>query len=458
MGLKMLWNWIKNRMLNYPKTRIYENGVYLTYEEIVVYAENFSKLLTEPCYGIYCKSELMTGIAILACFAAEKTAVPVSFKYGEIFCKQIFEFVEPEYIIDDFSGNLQIVEIIGQKYQNPDEAPALIMCTSGTSGTPKGVMLSEENILSNIKGIQNYFHLTPEDKILILRSLHHCAVLTGEFLISLINGTEIHFCENSYDIQNCVNTIESKEISVICGTPTYFNMLNKTIKRPLKLKKVAVSGECLTSEVASNIRKLFPIAEIYHVYGLTEASPRVAYLSPSCFDIAKGFLNHFLENIEYKIVDDFTNEVAAGECGELWIKGNNIMMGYFKNPQSSNEKMQNGWLKTGDIAFQNTEGFIKILGRKDDMIIYAGMNIYPSEIENALKKDSRVEDVIAYGIPHNDYGQVIGVKVKGNFSNTSEVLDITKQYLPTYARPHHIEIVKELKKNASGKTIRRRNS
>ena len=114
----MLWKWIKDKMLNYPKTRIYEKDSYLTYEDVVVYAENFSKLLTEPCYGIYCKSELMAGIALLACFAAEKTAVPVSFKYGEIFCKQIFEFIEPQYIIDDSTGSLKIVEIIDQSHHS----------------------------------------------------------------------------------------------------------------------------------------------------------------------------------------------------------------------------------------------------------------------------------------------------------------------------------------------------
>ena len=452
----MLWKWIKDKMLNYPKTRIYEKDSYLTYEDVVVYAENFSKLLTESCYGIYCKSELMAGIALLACFAAEKTAVPVSFKYGEIFCKQIFEFIEPQYIIDDSTGSLKIVEIIDQKYQKPDETPALIMCTSGTSGTPKGVMLSEENILSNIKGIQNYFHLTAEDRILILRSLHHCAVLTGEFIVSLISGVEIHFCASSYDIQSCINTIENMKISVICSTPTYFNMLNKCIKRPLSLKKVAVSGECLTPEVASNIRNLFPTADIYHVYGLTEASPRVAYLSPNDFDIAQGTLNHFLENIEYKIVNEAGQGVPKGEYGELWVKGNNVMMGYFKNPQLSHEKIANGWLKTGDIAIENPLGFIQIIGRKDDMIIYAGMNIYPSEIENAFKKDPRVEDIVAYGIPHNDYGQVVGIKIKGDFSKSSEIMNIAKKYLPTYARPHHIEIVNEIEKNATGKTIRRR--
>ena len=223
----------------------------------------------------------------------------------------------------------------------------------------------------------------------------------------------------------------------------------------MSVSKLAVSGECLTKEAAARIRKAFPAAEIYHVYGLTEASPRVAYLLPEHFDSMPELLSRPLDSVRIKIVDDASAEVPDGGEGELVVFGDNVMMGYYKNPALTEQVITDGWLHTRDMAVKNGDGTVRILGRRDDMILYAGMNIYPREVEDALKKDARVEEVLAYGIPNPYSGQAVAVKVKGKFKDKNEVTALCRACLPVYEQPVRVELVEALPKNASGKLLRR---
>ena len=445
----MLWDILKRKMMEYPDARIHEGEASVTYEEAIIFAESFAHGLIAPCYGILCESELCAALAVLSCLAAEKTAVPLSYRYGEAHCRRILEFVRPRYIIGERQGALQVVEIENQRYEEPPESPAFILCTSGTTGEPKGAMLSEGNILSNVRDILRYFQLSAKDKILISRPLYHCAVLTGEFLASLMCGTEIHFLNRSFDMQTYIRLAEKEGITVACATPSFFQMVSRLAGKTMTVSKLAVSGECLTREAASRIRKAF------HVYGLTEASPRVAYLAPERFDSMPEMLSHPLASVKMKIVDGAGIEVPDGEEGELIVSGTNVMMGYYKNPELTERTLTDGWLHTKDMAVKNGDGMIRILGRRDDMILYAGMNIYPREVEDALKKDARVEEVLAYGVPNPYSGQAVAVKVKGKFKDKSEIAALCRVCLPVYEQPVRVELVEELPKNASGKVLRR---
>ena len=451
----MLWNILKRKMMEHPDARIHEGEASVTYEEAVVRAESFAQELAAPCYRTLCESELCAALAVLSCLAAERTAVPLSYRYGEAHCRRILEFVRPRYIIGDKQGELRIVKIENQHYEEPPERPAFILCTSGTTGEPKGVMLSETNLLSNVRDILRYFQLSDKDRILISRPLYHCAVLTGEFLASLMCGTEIYFLNRSFDMQAYIRLAEEERITVACATPSFFQMVSRLLGKPLSVSKLAVSGECLTKEAAARIRKAFPAAEIYHVYGLTEASPRVAYLLPEHFDSMPELLSRPLDSVRIKIVDDAGAEVPDGGEGELVVFGDNVMMGYYKNPALTEQVITDGWLHTRDMAVKNGDGTVRILGRRDDMILYAGMNIYPREVEDALKKDARVEEVLAYGIPNPYSGQAVAVKVKGKFKDKNEVTALCRACLPVYEQPVRVELVEALPKNASGKLLRR---
>ena len=452
----MLWNYLKLKISDHLTSEIEEDYCSMTYAEVILKAERLSQKLTGTCYAILCKSELNTALALLACFAAGKPAIPLSHRYGEKHIEKILHKTHPEYLLTDDFGDLDAVKI-GEPAIF-DTAPALILCTSGTSGSPKGVMLSEENVRTNLIDIRTYFELTEDDRILIARPLYHCAVLTGEFLLALAAGAKIVFDSEPLNPAHLIDRLTEKRITVFCATPTLLTLTARLLKgreNRLVLRKIAVSGECLTESAAEVIQKGFSRAQIYHVYGLTEASPRVAYLPPKLLITHPTCAGFFLPAVEGKIVDERGAEVPSGTVGELLVKGANVMMGYYEDRAATGKALADGWLHTGDLAVINN-GLLYVKGRKDDLIIYAGMNIYPAEIENALRDDPRVREVLAYGIPDKLCGETIGLKIAGDFSSKQEIVELCNRTLSPYARPKVIEWVDSLPKNGSGKLLRSR--
>lgn len=452
----MLWEFLKSKMQKNPNKRVCENGAEMTFEELIVFAENFSERLKGiKCCAVLCESEMAAGMALLACFAAGITAVPLSRRYGELHCNKILDLVSPDAVITDENGKLQIMRIKNAAYTEPQVHPALIMCTSGTTGAPKGAMLTEKNIIANVSDIADYFGISGEDKLLIARPLYHCAVLTGEFLTALIQGAEIRFYSGGFNPMAVLMLLRQYGITAFCGTPTLLSMMARLKKEDLTLKCICISGECMDRRTGLHISAAFPTAEIYHIYGLTECSPRVAYLPPEMFKAYPDCVGLPLKSVSLKILDSNGNEVQKGETGVLWVKGDNVMAGYYNNSEKTAEVLKNGWLCTGDTALINKAGLLKIKGRSDDLIIKAGMNIYPQEIESALKLDTRVREVLACSERDDRLGMQIVLTVAGEFSDPAEVRELCKACLPAYQMPVRIALVKEIPKNGSGKIIRR---
>ncbi len=453
-----LWNFIKDRMLKNPTQNISENKASLSFEDTVIWAEIFAKKLSGiKCCAILCNSEMAASMSLLACFAAGVTAVPLSMRYGEIHCNKILDTIDPDGIIMDVDGEIAVYELKDSKYIAPKNHPALIMCTSGTTGTPKGAMLSESNIFTNVSDIADYFKITTADTILISRPLYHCAVLTGEFLTSLIKGTNIRFYSKEFNPGKMISLINEYKITVFCGTQTLiaFMALFNRKEFTKTLNHICISGECMHEEVGKKIRTAFPKCNIYHVYGLTEASPRVSYLPPEYFADYPDCVGIPLKSVSIKILNNDGLPCNKNEEGILYIKGENVMMGYYNEPRKTRKVLKDNWLCTGDIAFINDAGFLKIKGRNDDLIIKAGMNIYPAEIEGTLKQDTRIKEVLIYGVENRLFGTQIGMKIVGEFSSIEEIKKLCINLLPTFQVPTIIELVDELPKNASGKIIRR---
>lgn len=438
----MLYEYLKREMLKHPYQTISDESLTITYLDLLNYAETFGKTLTEQKYGILCKSELTTVKALFACLYAQKIAVLMSERYGELHNKKIIETACLSYLITD-NGVQKIREDVPETEDLTDVA--LIMCTSGTTGTPKGAMITEENLLTNLEDISKYFAIDTSDHILIARPLYHCAVLTGEFFISLIKGLKITFLSDGFVPVNILKCAKEKGITVLCGTPTlmyHLSVMNVRSSASLNLRIIAVSGECMTKTAAKKIRQAFPHTDIYNVYGLTEASPRVCYLPPEHFDEHPLSVGVPLASLKAKIEGD-----------ELLISGNSIMKGYYKNPEVTSKVLKDGWLHTGDIAEMDEAGRITIKCRKDNMIIRSGMNIYPQEIESALKVNKHILDVMAFGNKEDTVSEKIHLHVVTELSK-SEVYAICKSNLPSFQLPDVIEIVSEIPKNASGKILR----
>ena len=452
-----LWNVIKEHMLSNPTQQICENEAKLTFEETVIWAERFAtKLRGVHCCAILCSSEMAAAMSLLACFAAEVTAVPLSMRYGQAHCNNILDTISPDAIIMDNNSELTVYKIKDSQYIDPEEHPALIMCTSGTTGKPKGAMLSESNIVSNVTDIADYFAIDKSDTILIARPLYHCAVLTGEFLTALVKESKIRFYSEQFNPTKMLELIKEYKITAFCGTPTLLSIMAR-FKRSVNtetLKHICISGECMSQETGLKIYNAFPLCSIYHIYGLTEACPRVSYLPPKCFNDYPDCVGIPLKSVSIKILNQFGDLCRENEEGILWVKGDNIMLGYYRDSEKTNKVLKDGWLCTGDIALINDAGFLKIKGRSDDLIIKSGMNIYPAEIEAALKRDKRVKEVLVYGF-NNRFGTQIGLKIAGDFDSVDDVKQFCSEVLPSFQVPSAIELLDELPKNGSGKIIRR---
>lgn len=414
----------------------------IKFSELLDQSKKMASNFVSHKYGIL-EDDIISVLKILfACLYSNSTVVILPHQYGDNLCNKIIQKTKLSYIV-----NSDGISQISPDYLETEDLSdvAYIMCTSGTTGQPKAAMVTYRNILSNIKDICVYFNISCHDTILITRPLCHASALVGEFFVSLVSGANIVFYSD-YNPFFISKILSEKNITVFCSTPTVCVQLAEICarkKQSISLKKLVLSGECLTRSVANRLIEAFPNVEIYNVYGLTEASPRVSYLPPESFRGKPESVGIPLNTVKVKIIDD-----------ELYVKGNNVMKGYYEDPELTKRTIKNGWLKTGDFAIKDSQGFLYIKGRKDDLIIRAGINVYPQEIENALLQDRRIENVVAYRIKGNPYGDRIGLKVVAKKLTEEKIFSICKQLLPNYQIPDLIECVDNIPKNESGKALR----
>ncbi len=423
--------------------------------------------------AILCDTGLHTAIGILACWAAGLTAIPLSKNYGKEHCAKILNCTEPDILFTDnsnctfkytyhlvskaFTGNLGSIQ--------PDPTlsdVALIMCTSGTTGMPKGSMITKKALQKNVQAVAQYFSIGQTDTILIARPLYHCAVLTGEFLIALSKGVQIAFFNDAYNPVNVISSIKKYSATTICGTPTLLGHIARLIKpdRENSIRKIAVSGECLSESGAKKIRSAFPDAEIYSVYGLTEASPRVSYLPPSDFDRFPESVGIPIEGAAIKILDtQMKTELPANVPGIVMVSSPCLMKGYYREPALTEKTVKDGWLNTRDMGYKDEKGYLYILGRADDMLIKAGMNIYPREIENPVRGLPEVAECMAYGKERASGQEIIlDVVLQKDYKDIRKKEFARKlgMVLPSYLMPAEVRIVDTIPRNASGKLVRNR--
>lgn len=452
-----LWSYLRAKMMENPSQTVCEGDTSISYEELCIFAETRAADINGKYNAILCRSELAAAMALLACLAAERTAIPLPERYGEENYRKILARCHPDQLITDLRGELEVFNT--EHYSAAEESElssALILFSSGSTGAPKGVMLSGRAILANIEGISSYFPITGEDTILISRPLYHSSVVTGEFLTALCAGARIVFSSEHFNPQKILRTVKKKNVTVLGTTPTLLSVLCRFARsaEDIPIRLLSVSGECISEGVARDIRKAFPSARVICGYGLSEASPRVAYLPSELFDQKPTAAGYPLPSVELRIVNSNGEELPQSEIGELTVRGDNLMDGYFNDPQSTEKALRDGWLHTGDLAFIGEDGLLYIKGRRDDMIIRAGMNIYPAEIENALSADERIKEVRAYGYS-SEGTQEIGITVCGELSSIEEAVSICRAKLPAYQMPSKIEIKDSLEKLPGGKRKRR---
>lgn len=472
-----MWSFVENCLKRYPKSEIKSDEQILSYCEmqnnVVLNGERLkSTLKPRAKCVILCDSGLNSAMAILACWYADMIAIPLSKNYGQDHCDKIISLTDPDILLTDnddylyrYTYNLKKKTFSGKSDDITPESElndiALVMCTSGTTGNPKGTMITKDGLQKNVKAIAQYFNINETDTILIARPLYHCAVLTGEFLVSLFKGVNIAFLDEAYNPVNVISYMIKCNATTICGTPTLLNHISRLIKlncRENSIKKMAISGECLSTSIAKNVRSGFPNAEIYSIYGLTEASPRVSYLPPADFDMYSESVGIPIDGVKVKIIDVQTGgDLPANSRGLVMVSSPSLMKGYYNDQSLTQKTIVNGWLNTHDIGYKDENGYLYILGRADDMIIKAGMNIYPREIENEINKIPEISECLAYGRKVS-LGEDIIIDVvlsKESIQISKKDLMVKfKQVLSPYLMPSNINIVNTIPRNASGKLIR----
>ncbi len=320
---------------------------------------------------------------------------------------------------------------------------AVILFTSGTSGEPKGVMLTVKALLKNIRAIQKYMGME-QRSVMIVRPLVHSAVFTGELLLALYSGWDINFWDKPIFPAELCRYMKLRKATVAGMTPTLLKSFLR-LKCIPTLKEIILSGERLFKKDAKLFAQNMPDCKFYSVYGLTENGPRVSALTPDEFITHVGSVGKPLADTRVRIVD-----------GELWVKSPSIMKGYLGNRNDSRKVKKRGWLKTGDRAREDAAGYLYIRGRKDEMMIRGGMNLYPAEVEEPFQQMRGINECIVYGKTDAHYGQRIIMEYTGT-ATEDEVSAYAVKYLPAYLVPNEIHRKIQLSKTASGKLERRKN-
>ncbi|EOI3541615.1 long-chain-fatty-acid--CoA ligase FadD [Cronobacter turicensis] len=351
------------------------------------------------------------------------------------------------------------------QYIKPEVTPddlAFLQYTGGTTGVAKGAMLTHRNMLANLEQVLGtYGPLLHRGKELVITALplYHIFALTMNCLLFIELGGQNVLITNPRDIPGLVKELGKHPFTAMTGVNTLFNaLLNNKEFHKLDFSSLHLSaggGMPVHQAVAERWEKLTG-QFLLEGYGLTECSPLVS-VNPHDIDYHSGSIGLPVPSTEVKLIDDEGNEVAPGAPGELCIKGPQVMLGYWQRPDATDEIIQDGWLRTGDIAVMDEEGFLRIVDRKKDMILVSGFNVYPNEIEDVVMQHSGVQEVAAVGIPSEASGELVKIfVVKKEASLTEEALiTFCRRHLTGYKVPKQVEFRTELPKSNVGKILRR---
>lgn len=340
-----------------------------------------------------------------------------------------------------------------------DDALFYLGYTSGTTGKPKGFVRTHASWIHSFQSSDEIFRLTSEEKILAPGPLVHSHFLYAA-LHSLHIGATLYMTE-SFDANNVLNIIQKEQISVIYIVPTMFQAMYeqfKNEKQPFfSLQKIISSGAKWHPSLRKEAKTVFPQAKVFEFYGASELS-FVSYLDEEGFRKKPLSVGRAFPNVQVTIRTNAEEEASPCEIGQLYVKSKLIFHSYFNNPEATKEVVQGDWATVGDIAYVDEEGYIHLVGRKHNMIISGGLNVYPEEVEHVLKKHSAIHEVAVIGVADDYWGEKVVALIKWDNSERlshAELKQYCRKHLATYKCPQTFICVNEFPYTSSGKIARK---
>ncbi|MFJ8265349.1 long-chain-fatty-acid--CoA ligase [Peribacillus asahii] len=349
------------------------------------------------------------------------------------------------------------INVYGSPYIG-DEDLAVILYTSGTTGKPKGAMLTHRNLVSNADSISKLLELDVKDRVVAVLPMFHVFCMTICLNAPIACGATV-LIQPKFSPHDVVSAIREKKATVFAGVPTMYSFiyqLPEAIAEDCQSIRMCISGGAsIPTELLHKFENKFNVF-ILEGYGLSETAPLVA-INPLKGTRKPGSIGLNIPAVQSKVVDEFGKELPRGEVGELVVQGPNVMRGYLNMPEATAAALIDGWLYTGDLARMDEEGYIYIVDRKKDIIIVGGYNVYPREVEEVLYQHPSIVEASVVGVPNEGYGESVKayVVVKDKQLTIDDILHFCQDKLVKYKLPRQVEFLKELPKNSTGKILRR---
>lgn len=339
-----------------------------------------------------------------------------------------------------------------------------ILYTSGTTGRPKGALLTHRNIMSNAQAAREAILVTHKDRFAVFLPLFHSFTYTVCIILPMLASAMISLLPGVRPFNRVVKSLVLDRITLFVAIPTVYKILaEKDMPRYVKMLlnlRLCISGAApLPVKVIHQFEKAFKVP-LLEGYGLTEASPVVSINPFGPGKNRPGTVGRPITGLEVKTVDDDGKPLRSGEPGELIVKGPSVMQGYLNRPEDTAQTLRDGWLFTGDIAVIDGDGYIKIIDRKKDLIIVDGLNVYPYEVEEVLYRHPAVQDCSMIGVLHeHEEGKELAimyvVKRDGDAVTSKDLRAYLSEHVAHFKIPRRFIFVEELPRNATGKILKK---
>ncbi|HVW80597.1 MAG TPA: long-chain-fatty-acid--CoA ligase [Mycobacteriales bacterium] len=339
---------------------------------------------------------------------------------------------------------------------------ALIMYTSGTTGRPKGAMLTHLNLLMQAITAIRTSRIQGDDVVSLCNvPLFHIAGIGGMPVSLMVGARTVIMPTGLFDAESTLSIVESEKVTSLFLVPAQWQVLcahPEASRRCASLRTIAWGAAPASVKLLEEMARVFPHTEIVSVFGQTEMSPVTTSL-PGADAVRKiGSVGKVIPTIVARVVDDEMNDVKPGEVGEIVYRGPTLMAGYWNDPEATAEAYAGGWFHSGDLVRADEEGFLYVVDRKKDMIISGGENIYCAEVENVLASHPAVAEVAVIGVPHDKWGETpAAVVVLADPAVTltlDDLAEFSRDRLASYKKPTVLIVVAELPRNASGKVLK----